>query len=266
MTPVGILLLKVGLSLLLACALVWLAERRSVKLAGLLSSLPNVSLLVMLFIGVEQGTQFSSEASRYGVYGIAGNIAMALVVVCVLKAGRHFILASLAAVLVYLAIATIAMRFMPDGVVVALGFCLVVWILALTLLRSIAKQNIARTEQTSLQQVTIKFIVISLIIVGTTHLAPIIGSSWSGFVGTLPAVTLPVAVVLAVKYPPAVLQHFLRCAIIAWLPTGLYFVCVFYSYPATGLLKGTLISTLIAFLAALMLARLGPRLLPSLLR
>ncbi len=246
----ALLAAKIIISFLLAVTITWFAERKSLHWGGIISSLPNVSILIMFFLSLEQGAIFTANAAIYGVYGIMGNIFLASTVIF-----ATFYLSSIPAVLLgvlaYAINGFIAIQFLPANHFTALFSCLIVWLLFLFSWRNIPQVKVHQVIQSKTQLIILQFFLIAFFIILTTSLAPLVGEAWSGIIGAYPSITTTIGFIILLKYGGAELRSFFAAAIFGWLATAVYIFSIAFTYPSFGVWSGTLLSFGIALVTVI---------------
>ncbi|MBI5066250.1 hypothetical protein HZA97_08500 [Candidatus Woesearchaeota archaeon] len=119
---------KIIVSFLLALALTWLAERKSLYWSGILTAFPNVSLFTMIFIALEQGVTFTTNSSLYGVYGVMNNMIFASVIILATFYISSVWIPFLLGILSYAIFGFFIVEYFPKNVYFALALSFLVWL------------------------------------------------------------------------------------------------------------------------------------------
>ncbi len=255
----SLLIFKIAISFLLALALTWLAERKSLYWAGILSSFPNVSLFTMLFLALEQGVKFSTKSSLYGVYGVVGNIILVSVIMFVSVYTKSVWIPFLLGVLTYLSLSLFVVALFPKNVYFSIAIALLVWLTFLFIWRNIAEVKVHKPIDSKFYMFLLQFAIIFFFVLFTTYIAPFVGEAWAGIIGAYASLTTSIGLIIMIKYGSEELRTFFKSAILGWLPTAIYFFTLTFSYERFGLLWGTLASLGVAAVVVVFLRMMQKR-------
>lgn len=242
----SLIIFKIAVSFLLALALTWLAEKKSLYWAGILSSFPNVSLFTMLFLGLEQGIQFTTKSSLYGVYGVVGNIILVSVIMFVSFYTESVWMPFLLGILTYTSLSFFVVALFPQNVYFSILLALIVWLAFLFIWRNLAEVKVHKPVESRYILLALQFSVITFFILFATYIAPFVGEAWAGIIGAYASLTTSIGLIIMIKYGGEELRTFFKSAILGWLPTAIYLFTLVFSYERFGLLWGTLASLVIA--------------------
>jgi hypothetical protein len=83
----GLLLYKIGITMMAVLGLSFVAEKISTRLAGLLSGYPIGTAIILHFYGLEYGAQFAADAAIFNLCGLFASQCFAYVL---RSEPRHF--------------------------------------------------------------------------------------------------------------------------------------------------------------------------------
>jgi uncharacterized membrane protein (GlpM family) len=238
----SLIIFKIIVSFLLALALTWLAERKSLYWAGILSSFPNVSLFTMLFLALEQGVDFTTKSSLYGVYGVVGNIILVSVIMFVSFYTKSVWIPFLLGILTFISLSFFAVVLFPTNVYLSIIIAAIVWLIFLFIWRNLAEVKVHKPIESKVYMFLLQFAIISFFILFATYVAPFVGEAWAGIIGAYASLTTSIGLIIMIKYGSEELRTFFKSAILGWLPTAIYLFTLTFSYERFGLLWGTLAS------------------------
>jgi uncharacterized membrane protein (GlpM family) len=240
--------LAVAISVVLGLSIV--TERISPKLAGILAGIPTGSAITLFFIGLENGTDFASQAALYNMIGI---IAMQALLFAYYKAsitfkGNSLVLSSILSVTGYL-IVIYLLQFLPKDIPLAVLLPLASIFLFTYLFRKIENTKITERIKLSPAVVLARAIAAAAIILAVTEVAGLVGPKWAGLLTAFPTTTFPLLLIVHytydVKHVHTIIKNF---------PVGLasliaYSLTISLAFPLFGVFYGTLA----AFLSALII-------------
>ena len=236
----GLLLYKVCITMLAVLGLSFVAEKISVRLAGLLSGYPIGTAIILHFYGLEYGANFAANAAVFNLCGFLASQCFAYTYYRISHRTSSIARTSILALLGYLVPACIISQLNPDRLM-ALTIAIIATSLFCILLFSSKSQKVAipRTWSTSL--VAGRLIFTASLVLIVTEFADLIGPNWAGVFSAFPVALYPLVVLLHKEYGPETAQ-----TILGNFPYGLwsvitYALTVSLVYPSYGVIWGTLV-------------------------
>ena len=237
----GILVAKIVVTMIVVVGLSLIAEHASARLAGILAGSPHGIAIVLYFIGVEQGTEFAARASIYAIGGLTATVLFVYVYfrLCRRRGWSGVVLASVGGIAAFFGCASVVHRLALDPVpagVLAVAMILVVW----ALMRRVENVSISRAVRIGRIDILLRAALATAMVLGITGVAHAIGPDWSGLLAGFPTVSLPLLLIIHVRYGGEPVA-----TIIKNFPFGLTALVVFtitvsFAYPAFGMGLGTL--------------------------
>ncbi|MCD6186589.1 MAG: hypothetical protein J7K09_00375 [Desulfuromusa sp.] len=249
----SLLFLKIIVSAGLVLTITFIAERASIRLAGVLLGFPLGAGLSILFFGIEQGASFTAKSALWGIPGVLASLTFVLaylcgvqylnwkksvtIICCTLLGIAGFFVASL---LIYLLMPKESWLNIPLTIAGVIGFAF--------LFRKFPLNRISVKVPVTPLVLGVRAGFTALVVLLITGVAQWIGPQWSGLLSTFPVTLLPVMVILHHHYGTDSLFTLLR-----ELPFGLLAIVVFdfsvaVSFPILDVAGGMLVSYGVAFL------------------
>jgi hypothetical protein len=249
---------KMLVSILVVVLLSLIAEWSSPRIAGIVSGYPLGAAISLYFIGLEIGPAFAAQSALYTAAGLAATTAFVggYRMGIRLAKGRRRLLSMACSILpgigAYGLVAWL-LSFMPVNWVSAPLIAITSMVLAAWVFRRIPDVTIQQRIHLGLGVALLRAAFAALVILAITTVAGKVGPRWAGLFSAFPITMLPLLAIIQFTYRPA---HVMT--IIKNVPRGLgslliYALVVSASYPAIGLVWGTLLGYLAATLYLIVL-------------
>ena len=240
--------LKVILSFLIAGTWIGgatlLAERLGSRVGGLVINLPSTILIALLFVALVHDPAFAARATRAVPIGMAIDTLFLAVFIFTVRAGLKLALPLSLATWFVLALLASLVRGVSFsfGVGLYIVLTLLIWYGLERVLHIPAQARNAKRYSPA--AVFIRILFAGGVVGGTVLLSRFVGSWWTGLFATFPAVMLSSMCILTVVQGPDFARATGKVMIPASTNILVYAGLVALTYPAFGLLAGTLISFL----------------------
>ncbi len=231
--------------MLAVLGLSFVAEKISVRLAGLLSGYPIGTAIILHFYGLEYGAEFAADAAIFNLCGLIASQCFAYTYYRVSQRTASLFVTSALALTGYLLPTLVVSQTSPTRLT-ALIMAISATILFCILFRgNKAKQRIA-PQAWSARLVTGRLIFTASLVLIVTEFADFVGPGWAGLFSAFPVALYPLVFLLHREYGPETAQN-----ILGNFPYGLwsviaYALTVSLVYPLYGVIWGTLLGFAVA--------------------
>jgi hypothetical protein len=241
----ALLLYKICITMLAVLGLSFVAEKISVRLAGLLSGYPIGTAIILHFYGLEYGARFAADAAIFNLCGLLASQCFAYTYYRVSQRTASLVVTSGLALAGYLLPALLVSQTNPTR-----QGALLVAIIATTLFCILFRDNRAKpvtaARTWSLRLVASRLIFTAALVLLVTEIADIVGPGWAGLFSAFPVALYPLVFLLHREYGPETAR-----TILGNFPYGLwsviaYALTVSLVYPLYGVIWGTLLGFAIA--------------------
>jgi len=241
----ALLLYKICITMLAVLGLSFVAEKISVRLAGLLSGYPIGTAIILHFYGLEYGAQFAADAAIFNLCGLLASQCFAYTYYRVSQRTASLVVTSILALTGYLLPTLVVSQTNPTrltALVIAISsttlFCI--------LFRGNKVKQVVAPQAWSARLVAGRLIFTASLVLIVTEFADIVGSSWAGLFSAFPVALYPLVFLLHREYGPETAQN-----ILGNFPYGLwsviaYALTVSLVYPLYGVIWGTLLGFAVA--------------------
>jgi hypothetical protein len=250
------LLAKAFWSAAIVLGLSGIAERVSLRVAGILAGIPQNLVLVYFFVGRDMGIDYVAQSAPHGIASFSATIAFALAYY--LGSSRFPRYSAAAGALIGLAtfiivavvLSLIAFTFVGASTLTLSTIVIAVWVTKGIRLRPVEKP---------VRYTPALLILRAAVVVGVISLAEILGSRWTGLLTGFPTIFLPTLLIIHLTYG-SVHTH----VIIRNFPIGLgsiipYILSVAITFPLWGVYGGTAASLAISFVYLAVVTLIGSR-------
>jgi len=241
----GLLLYKIGITMMAVLGLSFVAEKISTRLAGLLSGYPIGTAIILHFYGLEYGAQFAADAAIFNLCGLFASQCFAYTYYRASQRTTSLFLVSVLALSGYMLPAFIVSQTNPTRLN-ALVLAVIVTALFCILLRNNTAQKVAPSRTWSTHLVVSRLLFTATLVLVVTEFADIVGPSWAGLFSAFPVALYPLVFLLHREHGSETARTFLGN-----FPYGLwsviaYALTVSLVYPLYGVVLGTLLGFAIA--------------------
>ena len=241
----SLLLYKICITMLAVLGLSFVAEKISVRLAGLLSGYPIGTAIILHFYGLEYGAKFAADAAIFNLCGLLASQCFAYTYYRTSQKTTSLAVTSLLALTGYLLPAFMVSKTNPTRLT-ALAIALIATTLFCILLRDKKFKQVAKSQAWSARLVAGRLIFTAALVLVVTGFADIVGPSWAGLFSAFPVALYPLVVLMHREYGPETAQN-----ILGNFPYGLwsviaYSLTVSLVYPLYGVILGTLLGFAVA--------------------
>jgi hypothetical protein len=230
---VVVVLLKVSLAPLLIGTATLVARRWGPSIGGLLVSLPLTSGPVLLFLALDQGTSFAATAALGSLAGMASVAGWGLAYARI--GGRAGPIVGLLAA--YAAFAAIGLAVQPvlgAPVAAELAVVFAAIVVALWLLPGGTAETVPAAP--AWWDVPARMIVVTVIVLSLTALAPSLGPHTSGLAATAPVYVSVLSVFTHVEAGPRAAANVIRGLLVGLFGTAIFLVVVNLAVEPVGIL------------------------------
>jgi len=248
------LLAKILVSAAMVLSLSAVAEYGNPRLAGILSGAPMGAPIVLLFVGHEQGIDFAVSTVPTGIAGFAATLAFTFAYdrAATLRKVGNAPIATLLATIAFFAVGwgVVQLGFGLGG---SIGLIVAAIIASSFLLPAMdGKVKVARIRM-SFRVLILRAALSAAFVVSIISAAELVGPDWSGVLLGFPMTILPMLLILHLTYGAEHARNAIRGFPIGLGGVLLYLVTVPLSFPAFGIIGGTVVAVAVGvgYLAAL---------------
>jgi hypothetical protein len=241
----ALLLYKICITMLAVLGLSFVAEKISVRLAGLLSGYPIGTAIILHFYGLEYGAEFAADAAIFNLCGLLASQCFAYTYYRVSQRTTSLFVTSALALSGYLLPTLLVSQTSPTRLT-ALVIAISATILFCILFRGNRSRQMVAPQTWSARLVAGRLIFTASLVLIVTEFADIVGPSWAGLFSAFPVALYPLVFLLHREYGPETAQN-----ILGNFPYGLwsviaYALTVSLVYPLYGVIWGTLLGFAVA--------------------
>lgn len=241
----ALLLYKICITMLAVLGLSFVAEKVSVRLAGLLSGYPIGTAIILHFYGLEYGAQFAADAAVFNLCGLLASQCFAYTYYRASQKTASLVVTSVLALAGYLLPAFMVSQMNPTRLT-ALIIAIIATTLFCILLRGKRGKQVTASKGWSTRLVAGRLIFTATLVLAVTAFADIVGPVWAGLFSAFPVALYPLVLLLHREYGPETARTILEN-----FPYGLwsviaYALTVSLIYPVYGVVLGTLLGFAVA--------------------
>jgi hypothetical protein len=237
-----------------------LAERVSLRIAGVLAGAPQGVVLVYFFVGQDMGIDHVTQSAPHGIASFTATIFFALAYY--LGSSSFVRYSAVAGSLIGLAafiVVAVALSMISFTLAGATALTLCTIGIAAWLGKKIKLEPVEKSVPYTARLLILRAGAAAILIVSVTILAEILGPRWTGLLTGFPTIVLPTLLIIHLTYGApqthAIIRHF---------PLGLgsiilYILSVPVTFPLWGIYGGTAASLAISFLYLAVAALAGGR-------
>lgn len=231
--------------MLAVLGLSFVAEKISVRLAGLLSGYPIGTAIILHFYGLEYGAGFAAEAALFNLCGLLASLCFAYTYYRAAQRTASLFATSALALAGYLLPALVVSQTQPSRASALLTAVLATTLFCV-LLRGQRKQQEQAAKAWSMRLVAWRLFFTAALVLAVTECADVVGTGWAGLFSAFPVALYPLVFLLHKGHGPATAR-----VILANFPYGLwsviaYSLTVSLLYPVYGVILGTLLGFAVA--------------------
>ena len=196
-----LLIAKILSTVLIVLGLSSIAERAGPALAGVLAGFPLGVAIVFLFIGIEQGPYFITEAAAYTVGGFAATLCFNLAYWFISSRVRShgFLVSILGSLMIFLLAAWLIAQ-LPLTVWTATLLVAVVAAISILLMRGHDETRIGVAIKMTWPVIAFRAAIAVAVVLAVTGAAAAIGPKWSGLLAAFPITLFPVLIIIQFSY------------------------------------------------------------------
>ena len=225
MTPAP-LMAKIVVSAAIVIAVTLAAERLGPRIGGLIAATPQLSVVGLIFLSIEQGRAFAAESAFWTIPGMCATIPVYLAYLAATSRLREPRLASIAAgglaSVTAFAVSVGLLSALHLARVTVVPFAAVVCFVSARLVRRLPDTASITPVRTSGARLGARVGVSALVVIAVTAAAEALGPRWSGLVLGFPANSLPVMAILHFHYGREAILPIVKI----W-PAGAFGNCLF---------------------------------------
>ncbi len=230
-----------------------LAERLGSRLGGLFSNLPSNILISLIFIAVSNDVHFVKGMMPAVPLGMLIDTVFLLVMMLFLKYGLT--LSLVMSVSSWAVLTLVAAKLPPSGmwlsVLIYFAGTIALYIIADKVMRVIPVPGSGKRYRP--WQIVMRAAFAGTIVGSVVMISGYLPSYLTGIISTFPAVLLSTMVILHLNQGPAFARATGKILILSSSNIIVYAVCVYYMFPAYGIIPGTVVSFLVSFAWVLLL-------------
>lgn len=240
-----LLLYKICITMLAVLGLSFVAEKISVRLAGLLSGYPIGTAIILHFYGLEYGARFAADAAVFNLCGLLASQCFAYTYYRVSQRTASLAVTSVVALAGYLLPAFLVSQTNPTRMT-ALTVAIIATTFFCLLLRDNSNKQVVTSRTWSARLVAGRLIFTAALVLVVTEFADIVGPGWAGLFSAFPVALYPLVFLLHREYGAETAR-----AVLGNFPYGLwsviaYSLTVSLLYPLYGVVWGTLLGFAVA--------------------
>jgi uncharacterized membrane protein (GlpM family) len=217
---------KIVMSAVIVIGVTLAAERLGPGLGGLIAATPQLSVLALVFLSVEQGRAFAAESAFWTIPGMCATIPVYFAYLAATGRLREPRLASVVAGavagIVAFAVSAGLLAALPLARLTVLPFAALVCLVSARLVRSLPDTAPLARVQTRARLLVARAGVSAVTVIAITSVAQSLGPLWSGLVLGFPVNGLPVMAILHFHYG----REAIRPIVKIW-PAGAFGICLF---------------------------------------
>ena len=239
---------KIFFSVVVVLCLSWIVEHVGPRVAGILAGMPLGGVLVLFFVGLDQGDGFASLTAAYATASVLATLGFAYGYVLPDSTGRvsHPLLSTMSGLTAYFLIAGVLDWVQPNSDFAAF---LAIVLLAIAARFPLTRQGKQLDERVSMTfpRLFFRAALAALIIVLITGFSNVIGPEWSGLLIGFPITFLPFVLIVHMTYSIEPVLTIVRN-----LPLGLISLVIFLLIATRAILEyGTNVGILVSLVSAL---------------
>ncbi len=236
----ALLFYKVCITMLAVLGLSFVAEKISVRLAGLLSGYPIGTAIILHFYGLEYGAQFAADAAIFNLCGLLGSQSFAYTYYRVSQQTASLVGTSVLAMIGYL-VPTFVVSLTNPTRLTALVIAISATSLFCILFRNNKVKQVVAPQAWSARLIAGRLIFTASLVLAVTEFADIVGPSWAGLFSAFPVALYPLVFLLHREYGPVTAQNILGNFSYGLWSVIAYALTVSVVYPRYGVIGGTLL-------------------------
>ena len=247
-------LIKITVSISLVLGLVYVSERFSPRVAGIIGgTIIGGTFISLFFFGFEHGPDFVQQAIPWVIAGLGAEIAFYIGYYMGSqlfdpKASNFYHMSSstIFGFLFFIAAGYI-LSTLNLTLLGAVCIFLLSYVIGNFVLKRIKDAKIKNVKAVKTKELAFRAIMVSVLILAITNVPQFLGNRWAGIFSAFATCTFPTLLILQYKYRdeafPTVLKN------ISWSLSSLvvYVISIFYLYVSFGIYWGTLLGTVISF-------------------
>jgi uncharacterized membrane protein (GlpM family) len=236
------------------------AERVSLRIAGILAGAPQNVVLVYFFVGRDMGIHYITQSAPHAIASFSATIAFALgYYLGSSRFVRHPAFAGTLIGVVGFIIVALVLSVVPFTLPSATALTLCAIAIAVWLGKGIELTRVDKPVRYTPRLLVLRASAAAVLIVGVITLAEMLGPRWTGLLTGFPTIVLPTLLIIHLTYGTAQTH-----AIIRNFPVGLgsiilYILSVTITFPLWGIYGGTAASLAVSFVYLAAAALIGAR-------
>jgi len=243
------LLAEVFWSAAIVLGLSALAERVSMRIAGILAGAPQNAVLVYFFVGRDMGIEHVTESAPHGIASFSATIAFVLGYYLSSSWFSRYsaIAGSVLGATAFVGLAGI-LSVIPFTLAGATILTLGVIGIAIWLFRKIEFMPQVMPVRYTSSLLVLRGSLAALLIVGVITIAESLGPRWTGLLAGFPTILLPTLLIIHLTYGAANTHTIIRNFPVGVASIILYILSVPFTFPTLGIYGGTVASLAVPFL------------------
>jgi uncharacterized membrane protein (GlpM family) len=226
-----------------------IAERVSMRIAGILAGAPQNAVLVYFFVGRDMGIEHVTQSVPYGIASFSATIAFALAYYLGSSSLPRYsaLTGSLMGLIAFGAVAVV-LSMISFTLVSATALTLCAIGAAVWLARGIELVPLEKPVRYTLGLLLLRASVAAALIIGVITLAEMLGPRWTGLLTGFPTIVLPTLLIIHLTYGAAHTHAIIRNFPLGIVSIILYILSVPITFSAWGVYGGTAASLAVSFL------------------
>jgi len=238
------LIYKIIIAATLVILLAEIAERSTPRLASILAGLPIGSGFVLLFYGLEFGSEYATNAVPYNILGLSGSLSFAVSYYIGTKVSDRY---SILSGLVYgfsgfFIVAYILSHIVVSTPLIPGAILLILIALSIYLFSSIEEIQSPKKSKSSLVKILIRGLMATFFVVLVSYAPNYFSDSFSGVLSAFPSTLIPLLIVLHYSQGREFIHVIIKHLPIGYIGIMIYSISVGEFYEVYGIALGTLYS------------------------
>lgn len=259
-----LLLLKIVVSIVVVLGLSWVAEHVNPRIAGIISGMPLGAVLILFFVGWEQGPEFATISALYAIPSITATVAFSLAYYYVSRFETRLspLICSLAGLIVYL-IAASGLNTITFTLVSASALTFVTVLVFAYLFRSQEANKVQSRPRMTLLRLLFRSGMAAAFVVAITTAADVVGPEWSGLLVGFPMTFLPFLLIIHISYSASHVRTIIRNFPLGLIGLAIFLISANQTIPLVGVNLAIVLSLGCALLYLSLLGLILNRMKPA---
>ena len=234
----------------------WVSEKFGSRLGGLITALPALVLVSLLFMAWTQGPEAAARAALVAPMTQASCLVFLMVFIKLCRFGR--IKAFLGGVTAWLLLNMLLILYFPHAIGFSLAVAALFFVAAVIFFRAVPHRKLAAVKLTH-QEWIFRVLFAGCIVVVAVFLGRVLGPLWGGMAASFPVSFSSSMLILSRKHGPDFTASVAKTMPYGLIGTVFFTVAFHFLVPEIGLGLGTLIAYLVAAVTGYTALRLSKK-------